>query len=451
MRALPYLLAPLLSVVLLVGCKGESSEPMERPADPRSLRVQAAKKSTACEPCAKDSDCGQMLGCDTRSFLCKPPDALGTDQPSCPQDCKNSEGCRNRGECTLSAGTCVPASNADCAGSNVCLAYGWCSLGDNTCTATANADCAKSDACRVVGHCGFDADEGCSHPTSDADCRASENCKAGGLCSAVNGVCKAATADHCKNTASCQMDKKGCYLNTDAALTIGPTGPCSDCPQGKQLSLRSGKCARVTTRFCKAEMDCEYWGRCTARDGRCIAAGDTSCEKSINCRSDGECAALDDGTCGVANAAQCPRGLIFRAASKHRKASCIQPEPKAGEIIKFGSSFKVDDRACEEGCKDYGACRFGPQGCGPGSDLDCASSKWCRRMGRCGLHNGRCKPTMERHCSACHWCRKLGVCSMTPSTDGGFECRILSDLDCMRSERCSRFDKCRYSKGECVK
>ncbi len=130
--------------------------------------------------CTTDADC---TGCSNDRVLC--------DGTTCAQEtCKDSQGCKDKGQCTREGTRCIAKTKEDC--NAICLKEGLCSVDTATgsCQAASNDDCAQSEACTKQGRCSAQKGE-CvvvcleNLCKNDADCR---GCR-GGRTSCVSGRC----------------------------------------------------------------------------------------------------------------------------------------------------------------------------------------------------------------------------------------------------------------------
>lgn len=139
--------------------------------------------------CAKAGVCQGKTGC-------RP---LAGD---CATDCKETEGCRQSGRCTLKGkDECVADSDADCAASAMCRSMGHCSLKGGRCALTSSADCAKRDTCKTWGQCSL-VGERCQ--ATRADCAATTTCKRLGRCTPDAISCKTSDAADCQGSEVCE-------------------------------------------------------------------------------------------------------------------------------------------------------------------------------------------------------------------------------------------------------
>jgi hypothetical protein len=221
MRWLP--LVAMLSVLMLVGCKGESGE---------------AEKTKGC---AQSKECAKYGQCTAKDGKC----IAASDA-----DCKSV--CESKGRCTINPKTvaCVAGSDAHCKGSKGCALDGKCTLSTGykagLCIAKKDEDCKPSDACTKFGNCvagnagpvpGLAASSqgggviwrltrgelhGECIARSDEDCRRSTRCKEFGACKAGTyqhgskqykwGYCHASSDEDCKGSVVCEKFGR-CSLN----------------------------------------------------------------------------------------------------------------------------------------------------------------------------------------------------------------------------------------------
>lgn len=197
--------------------------------------------------------------------------------PGDADDCSQSDGCAEEGNCSISADgkRCVAASDADCArSSRWCKGEGTCGFEGGGCVAKSDEGCRASKACTDDGHCSVGA--GVCIAKSDDDCKSSAACKAGGLCELnpdIAGYC------HIKDEAACRAS----------------TG----CTGSGMCHFDSGHCV-ITDADCKKSSGCAAEGRCLKGGfGYCVG-NDTTCKASQLCATEGRCRWGKDNAYGCA-------------------------------------------------------------------------------------------------------------------------------------------------------
>lgn len=200
-------------------------------------------------------------------------------------DCLRSTYCKTQGLCELEGDSCIRrfSSDDDCAKSrgkyriNPCKDDGLCTFVDGKCKAVSSSDCRKSTKCRELGEC--DAKDGaCTRIIfSDEDCHKSparfvpSPCRSFGACVAKNGECVATSDSNCARSISC-IETGECALSGDRCAFV-PTS--------------TADCRRKQGRF--GSSSCRFSGDCTFLDGKCIATSETDCRRSIDCKESGYC------------------------------------------------------------------------------------------------------------------------------------------------------------------
>jgi hypothetical protein len=152
-------------------------------------------------------------------------------------DCRCTEGCQVRGQCSARYGTCAWGTDDDCRRSPMCAWSGLCFFNDGKCIAGFDDDCRQSQECLTSGRCVL-AGEAC-RPGSEEDCELSLECAHAARCSLVGGRCVATSA-------------KACF-DSDMCISAG---------------------------------------QCTLINGGCVAASDADCEQSMGCITSGHCDAI---------------------------------------------------------------------------------------------------------------------------------------------------------------
>ena len=128
---------------------------------PQSCLKQSCRKPLVCESstytcqkvCAKDSDCGQYLSCDTVINTCYSPVQRKRIL------CKESENCSKYGHCDFIPGKyrewsselqCHPTKAEHCRASTMCKTQGLCTLIEGECRAFRD-DCKQTESCKRAG------------------------------------------------------------------------------------------------------------------------------------------------------------------------------------------------------------------------------------------------------------------------------------------------------------
>jgi hypothetical protein len=219
-----------------------------------------------------------------------------------------------------------------------------------------------------------------------------------GRCRALGGACRA--ADHLAEA----------------------HGPTSD-----DVLLHYREPTQQTLDRCRASAPCSEEGRCDANDsGDCVVGSDEDCEASAACRSRGACKKWSDNEHAVC-AASCEDAPFCKEGGR-----CL---PMADGLCGAG-----DEEACRasEACRLDGACELVDDTCQATESL-CATWDGCRFDGRCALADGQCR-LKEGACAKSIPCAKLGACSSSELFEG---CGVGSDADCAGSEVCEKYGWCR--------
>jgi hypothetical protein len=147
-----------------------------------------------------------------------------------------------------------------CAESEDCVLLGLCSLMDGKCRAVRDEDCTASRTCIEDGACSVASDGQC-RVTSSTDCRRSECCLANGRCSVSGGRCVALIDAECASSSGC-----------------AESGWCRQ-SDGSCLALRDKDC----------ELPCRKFGGCHAIGGLCRPLLERECQRSEECKENGAC------------------------------------------------------------------------------------------------------------------------------------------------------------------
>ena len=167
MRWLP--LVAMLSVLMLVGCKGESEKADKSP------------ESNLGAKCTNSSDCSGGLKCGHETFARRVHGMQYDMKRTPPRTCvsRDTYDCQS----TVVAGRDkLPRPNYQVR----CGADGLCTAIDGKCVAGSNTDCKQSGDCKGEGKC--TAKDGKCIAT-DTSCKQTSRCKRDGKCTAKDGVC----------------------------------------------------------------------------------------------------------------------------------------------------------------------------------------------------------------------------------------------------------------------
>jgi hypothetical protein len=98
-------------------------------------------------------------------------------------------------------------------------------------------------------------------------------------------------------------------------------------------------------------------------------------------------------------------------------------------------------------CASFGWCSVENFECKALTDRDCVDSDACRNLADCYASNGQCgpPPPTDEQCAADPACRTLGYCS---AYEG--RCGAKTDADCARSVLCTGSGLCKADAGQCV-
>ena len=176
----------------------------------------------------------------------------------------------------------------NCARSQNCKVWGWCTAVDGLCQAASDADCKKGKACTASGLC--TAKDGQCIATRDTDCKAAKTCTKRGRCTARDGQCITAGNKDCQLSSKCK--DKGHCTEKDGKCVIGSRKDCEAtplCTEDGRCTADDGKCVIAIDKDCKASELCKDKGRCTAKSGKCIATRDEDCARSSECKEKGRC------------------------------------------------------------------------------------------------------------------------------------------------------------------
>ncbi|MFT5434310.1 MAG: hypothetical protein ACI9OJ_005023 [Myxococcota bacterium] len=192
----------------------------------------------------------------------------------------------------LVAGVPAPADDGDlqCQG-DPCRRNGLCSFVDGSCRASVNDDCKQAWLCQEMGFC--TAEMGRCVAGSDADCQSARDCAWNGYCSMADGWCVPKTDADCADTYACSQwgrckaNGRICVAGSDAGCEASSVS-CAlygRCTAGEELCVAKDNAACVASRHCKEA------GWCTNLEGFCGAASDMDCRDSLGCTDHGRCTA----------------------------------------------------------------------------------------------------------------------------------------------------------------
>lgn len=248
-----------------------------------------------------------------------------------PDRCKTKPDCTKLGKCTPNEqGSCVVASSSDCKGSELCTVKGQCSAKDGICVALNDNDCRASQGCKEQRNCS--AYQGaCQDRAKTVHAECSKSCASEGTCVLEAGKCVAVSRFHCAGTFDetpepespcgarglCGAEGGGCIGTSDAdcarstgckehARCHAEGGRCVATPEACQKSAQcskdgmcgviDGACAATSSSDCRQSLRCPLEGTCTAKDGRCLALTAADCQRSSNCKSVNHCTP-ENGVC----------------------------------------------------------------------------------------------------------------------------------------------------------
>ncbi len=142
---------------------------------------------------------------NTKSFKCV---------ASSDAECRASNACKVRGECSKVGDECKPANDADCQASTNCKSSGNCTK-TTVCAVTGAKDC-SGEPCTLHGLCKFvslGSDFGRCEPATSADCKRSASCSTDGQCGLVKdptgrALCAPVTDADCSAAQICKSEQR---------------------------------------------------------------------------------------------------------------------------------------------------------------------------------------------------------------------------------------------------
>jgi hypothetical protein len=145
-----------------------------------NVRERKAELCRSGESCKTDGRCSAGLRVELPAveLVC---------QATSDEDCRQSQRCREGGQCFVSLGRCIAKQDEDCRKAPGCKQDGLCTAQNGRCVATAREDCRTTPGCQERGQCS--PQQGICAVLSDDDCQHSLACKQHGACTEVQGQC----------------------------------------------------------------------------------------------------------------------------------------------------------------------------------------------------------------------------------------------------------------------
>ena len=207
------------------------------------------------------------------------------------------------------------------------------------------------------------------------DCESSDDCLELGMCSSVEGACRAGSSDDCRDSTVC--GRFGWCSPVDGMCLAASDADCRGsgfaCGYRGLCEADGYRCVAGSDDPCRAARSCAEDGACVAREGRCVAAHDADCAQAQACRRSGACGA-GDGECRPTTKAHCEAS---EACTRFGRCSLVE-----------GACRPASNADCGHGaetCGRFGRCTYSAaeRGCFAGSAADCSRSLECRENGYC--------------------------------------------------------------------
>lgn len=382
----------------------------------RELRCQGE----GCNLCKQTLECTQEGKCQDGLEGCE----IQTDA-----DCKGSDACKKDGRCVkgtefigdvIPQVVCEAGNDADCKTSSGCTLEGRCSkirnrinnIWKNVCAVATNVDCESSAGCKDEKRCGA-LNGAC------VLCVQSEQCRREGACTYSEGKCVIKSFSDCSTSTDC-LNKGRCALLDGKCVACNQGKECAEKGLCSQNPIRNSvqACIAGTNAECKTSRVCRIEGKCTALRGVCVANTNPECQNSEECKLLGNCTACTLGS-------QCTQRVFYCVAGP---TDCPQ----------------------SDACQSKGHC-------GLSADLKCVScskSQACTNEGRCylGTDGTSCVAKAQTDCTKSTGCKVNGRCQLRKDLNGDGECVVVSDNQCLNSEKCIKEGFCQLSveEGRCV-
>ena len=242
--------------------------------------------------CKASADCLEHGRCRAVDGECA---ALGDE------DCRWSQRCAEWGDCSAKSGSCERDPVKNCVHGEACRVHGACG-GDGFCAPRDEKDCKESLGCKERGECRL-IDGSCKK-----SCAEHPDCALEGRCTEASGRCIAGSNIECKTSAGCA--KFGRCSSLEGRCEVGGNEDCAQsfyCRENGRCTARGHECALTADADCQRTTACAADGRCAFKDGNCAL----DCAASAACKSYGACSVVA-GHCGVAKDADCSESEVCK-------------------------------------------------------------------------------------------------------------------------------------------
>lgn len=335
-------------------------------------------RTTTCQPCTQNSDCGSGGYCETpdgRGGRCLQP-CEGTGE-LCPLGFACKEVLTGLKQCVRRDNTCTAPCNKDehCLGGLKCK--------DGTCIreggGTAGEPCSNAMPCkdglqctpsssgaRCYQTCGFQAGSAGApcRPNNQCDaglqcfanplgggnfcvrpCQSSTDCTSGGNCFPGINICACQSADQCQNGAKCNMIIQGfAGVCSSGKQTPCPDGEeCASSPGQPSICVKAGSGNREPGQACDNLNRCKDGNTCTPGLNRCLE----SCSDSQTCKGGGTCRSLlgPDQFCLCSNDSECKTGQKCQVVAQNI-GYCADPPDTGCKEGTCPDNFVCKDKKC---------------------------------------------------------------------------------------------------------
>jgi hypothetical protein len=233
----------------------------------------------------------------------------------------------------------------------------------------------------------------------------------------------------------------------------------TDCLELGRCSAVRGECVAAKDQDCRHTPYCVLQGNCGVVDGKCQATRDEHCRDLSSCADHGECRAID-GVCRVGSDEDCARSgncgalgwcsKVGEACKAKTRDDCQKYSrcALAGQCTPVDGNCEIrssKDCGLTFPCLQSGACTFvAGQECVVKTDSDCLLSQECARYRKCRADNGACVQDADS-------CRTSAACRVHGRCEGDDRCEVATDRDCQASEGCKERGACRKLGGQCLK
>lgn len=335
-------------------------------------------RSTTCQPCSKNSDCGSGGICETpdgRGGRCLQP-CEGTGE-LCPLGFVCKEVQAGLKQCTRRDNTCTAPCNKDehCLGGLKCL-NGICKRenGSEEGEPCSNAMKCKdglqctpsSSGARCYKTCGFQAGSAGApcRPNNQCDaglrcfpnplgggnfcvkpCQSATDCTEGGSCFPGINICACQGADQCQNGAKCNMIIQGfAGVCSSGKQTPCPDGQeCASSPGQPSICVKAGSGNRTPGQACDNLNRCTTGNTCVPGLNRCLE----SCSQSQTCKGGGACRSLlgPDQFCLCSSDSECKTGQKCNTVFQNT-GYCSDPPNTGCTDTSCPENFVCKDKKC---------------------------------------------------------------------------------------------------------